>query len=48
MPVTGIPETAKRFAHLFGKEPDEVTLNAIQAMADKNIRVFNLDREVSV
>ena len=48
VPVTEYLKMQKRFAHLFGKEPDVTTLNAIQAMADKNIRVFNLDRETSV
>jgi pyruvate ferredoxin oxidoreductase beta subunit len=32
----------RRFAHLFGKQPDVRTIAAIQAIADKNIRVFGL------
>jgi pyruvate ferredoxin oxidoreductase beta subunit len=32
----------KRFAHLFGKTPDVQTVAAIQAIADRNIRVFGL------
>ncbi|MFZ2649150.1 MAG: thiamine pyrophosphate-dependent enzyme [Burkholderiaceae bacterium] len=32
----------RRFAHLFGKEPDVATLTRLQAMADRNIRRYGL------
>jgi pyruvate ferredoxin oxidoreductase beta subunit len=32
----------RRFAHLFGKTPDTGTIDAIQAIADKNVRIFGL------
>jgi pyruvate ferredoxin oxidoreductase beta subunit len=32
----------RRFAHLFGKQPQVSTVAAIQAIADRNIRVFGL------
>jgi pyruvate ferredoxin oxidoreductase beta subunit len=32
----------KRFAHLFGKQPAVETIARIQAMADKNIKKFDL------
>ncbi|HSC95663.1 MAG TPA: pyruvate ferredoxin oxidoreductase, partial [Burkholderiales bacterium] len=32
----------KRFAHLFGKEPDTARIARIQAAADRNIERFGL------
>ena len=32
----------KRYAHLFGKEPDLVRIDEIQRMADRNILEFGL------
>jgi pyruvate ferredoxin oxidoreductase beta subunit len=32
----------RRFAHLLGRTPDNATIDAIQAIAEKNIRVFGL------
>jgi pyruvate ferredoxin oxidoreductase beta subunit len=42
VPVEEYLKLQKRFAHMFGKEPDVRTIAAIQAMADSNIRVFRL------
>ena len=42
MPVEDYLKLQKRFAHLFGEEPDVRTIAAIQAMADSNIRAFRL------
>ena len=35
-------KTQRRFAHLFGKEPDVQTIAAIQGIADRNVRTFGL------
>ena len=35
-------ERQKRFAHLFGKHPDEERIARIQRMADQNIADFGL------
>jgi pyruvate ferredoxin oxidoreductase beta subunit len=42
VPVTEYLKLQKRFAHLFGSNPDLATIAAIQAAADRNIRRFNL------
>ena len=42
VPVTEYLLLQKRFAHLFGKKPDQARLDHIQAIADKNIRTFGL------
>ena len=47
VPVEEYLKLQRRFAHLFGKTPDTATIAAIQAMADKNIRVFGLEDNVS-
>jgi len=48
VPVTEYLKLQKRFAHLFGKTPDQVRLDHIQAIADKNIRKFGLiDKEMA-
>ena len=41
-PVHEYLRPQKRFAHLFGKEPDTARLERIQAAADRNIARFNL------
>ena len=48
MPVTDYLKLQRRFAHLFGKTPDTDTLTSIQAMADRNIRVFGLQGQEAV
>ena len=48
VPVTDYLKLQKRFAHLFGKTPDTETLTSIQAMADRNIRVFGLQGQEAV
>jgi len=42
VPVEDYLRPQKRFAHLFGKEPDTARLARIQAAADRNIARFNL------
>lgn len=42
VPVTDYLKLQKRFAHLFGAEPDVRTIAAIQSMADRNIGYFGL------
>jgi len=42
VPVEDYLRPQKRFAHLFGKEPDTARLERIQAAADRNIARFNL------
>ncbi|MGZ5113031.1 MAG: thiamine pyrophosphate-dependent enzyme [Usitatibacter sp.] len=42
VPVTEYLKLQRRFAHLFGKEADARTIEAIQAIADRNIRIFGL------
>ena len=42
VPVEDYLKLQRRFAHLFGKQPDTATIALIQAMADKNIRTFGL------
>jgi pyruvate ferredoxin oxidoreductase beta subunit len=42
VPVTEYLKLQKRFAHLFGKEPDAARLAQIQATADRNIARFGL------
>ena len=42
VPVEEYLKTQRRFAHLFGKEPDVQTIAAIQAIADRNVRTFGL------
>ncbi|HEY0845045.1 MAG TPA: thiamine pyrophosphate-dependent enzyme [Noviherbaspirillum sp.] len=41
-PVDEYLKLQKRFAHLFGKQPDVATIARIQGIADRNIRKFNL------
>jgi pyruvate ferredoxin oxidoreductase beta subunit len=42
VPVDEYLKLQRRFAHLFGKEPDVHTIASIQAMADRNVRTFGL------
>lgn len=42
VPVTDYLSRQKRFAHLFGKEPDVETLARLQALADRNIARYGL------
>ena len=42
VPVEEYLKPQRRFAHLFGKEPDVKTIAAIQAIADRNVRTFGL------
>ncbi len=42
IPIEDFLKPQKRFAHLFGKEPDTATIARLQAMADRNIRRFGL------
>ena len=42
VPVTEYLRLQKRFAHLFGKPPDEARIALIQTMADRNIEKFGL------
>ncbi len=42
VPVEEYLKLQKRFAHLFGKQPAVETIARIQAIADKNIRKFDL------
>ena len=42
VPVTEYLKRQKRFAHLFGKQPDTARIAQIQAMADQNIADFGL------
>jgi pyruvate ferredoxin oxidoreductase beta subunit len=42
VPVEDYLKLQRRFAHLFGKNPDRATLARIQAIADKNIEFFQL------
>ena len=45
VPVIEYLRLQRRFAHLFGKKPDTATLDAIQAIAERNIRFFGLAPE---
>jgi pyruvate ferredoxin oxidoreductase beta subunit len=45
VPVDEYLKLQKRFAHLFGKQPDVQTIAAIQAIAERNIRTFGLRGE---
>jgi pyruvate ferredoxin oxidoreductase beta subunit len=47
VPVDAYLKLQRRFSHLFGKTPDTETIAAIQATADKNIRVFGLGAETN-
>jgi pyruvate ferredoxin oxidoreductase beta subunit len=42
VPVGEYLRLQRRFAHLYGKTPDDATIAAIQAIADRNIRKFGL------
>jgi pyruvate ferredoxin oxidoreductase beta subunit len=42
VPVEEYLRLQRRFAHLFGKEPDVETIARIQAIAERNIRYFGL------
>jgi len=42
IPVTEYLKLQKRYAHLFGKEPDIDRIARIQMMADRNIAEFGL------
>ena len=48
VPVEDYLKLQRRFAHLFGAQPDVETIAMIQATADKNIRVFGLDAGAKV
>jgi pyruvate ferredoxin oxidoreductase beta subunit len=43
VPVEDYLKMQKRFAHLFGKHPDAESVARIQAIADRNVRVFGLE-----
>ncbi len=47
VPVEEYLKTQRRFAHLFGKQPDTDTIAHIQAIADRNVRVFGLAEAVA-
>ena len=42
VPIEDYLRPQKRFAHLFGKNPDTVTIAKLQAIADRNIRRYGL------
>jgi len=42
VPIEDYLRPQKRFAHLFGKQPDTVTIARLQAIADRNIRRYGL------
>ena len=42
VPIEDYLRPQKRFAHLFGAHPDQVTIGRLQAIADRNIRRFGL------
>jgi pyruvate ferredoxin oxidoreductase beta subunit len=42
VPIEDYLRPQKRFAHLFGDDPDTATIARLQAMADRNIRRFGL------
>jgi len=42
VPVEDYLKPQKRFAHLFGREPDTATIARLQAIADRNIRRYGL------
>jgi pyruvate ferredoxin oxidoreductase beta subunit len=42
LPVEDYLRPQKRYAHLFGKQPDIATLTQLQAQADRNIRKYKL------
>jgi len=42
VPIEDYLRPQKRFAHLFGKQPDVATIARLQARADRNIRRFGL------
>jgi pyruvate ferredoxin oxidoreductase beta subunit len=42
LPVEDYLKPQKRYAHLFGKQPAVGTIARIQAMADANIRKYDL------
>jgi pyruvate ferredoxin oxidoreductase beta subunit len=42
LPVEEYLKPQKRYAHLFGKQPDIATLTQLQALADRNIRRYGL------
>jgi pyruvate ferredoxin oxidoreductase beta subunit len=42
VPIEDYLRPQKRFAHLFGKEPDTATIARLQAIADRNIRRYGL------
>ncbi|HUA83475.1 MAG TPA: thiamine pyrophosphate-dependent enzyme [Bryobacteraceae bacterium] len=44
VPVEEYLKLQKRFAHLFGAEPDAPRIAMIQAIADRNVSKFGLDR----
>jgi pyruvate ferredoxin oxidoreductase beta subunit len=43
VPVEDYLSMQKRFAHLFGKQRDAESIARIQAIADRNVRVFGLE-----
>jgi pyruvate ferredoxin oxidoreductase beta subunit len=47
VPVTEYLQRQRRYAHLFGSEPDTETIERVQAQADRNIRRYDIP-EVNV
>jgi pyruvate ferredoxin oxidoreductase beta subunit len=47
VPIEDYLRPQKRFAHLFGKDPDTATIARLQAIADRNIRRYGLLDEES-
>jgi pyruvate ferredoxin oxidoreductase beta subunit len=47
VPVEEYLRLQRRFAHLFGGEPDAETIARIQAIAERNIRYFGLEAAAS-
>lgn len=43
VPVTDYLKLQKRYAHLFGADPDTVTIERLQAMADRNFRRYGIE-----
>ena len=48
VPVEDYLVRQKRYAHLFTPQRDEVTLNRLQAMADRNLRRYGIQEEAQI